>query len=194
DPLPRPQLVADTTNQQRLRESLGLTEDRRAVAFMPGAEYGPAKQWPLEHFAAVARELTARGIAVWVIGSGKDAEAGEAIARGNEGVRNLAGKTSLGDAVDLLAMCEAVVTNDSGLLHVAAALEVPLVALFGSSSPGHTPPLAEPERVAIRYLALDCSPCFKRTCPLGHLRCLTDITPASVLDALAGLGVAQPGQ
>lgn len=193
DPLPRPRLIADTDNQAHLRESLGLAGDRRAVAFMPGAEYGPAKQWPLEHFAAVARELSARGIAVWILGSGKDAEAGDAIARGCDGVRNLCGKTSLGDAVDLLALCGAAVSNDSGLMHVAAALEVPLVAIFGSSSPGHTPPLAEPARVAIRYLGLDCSPCFKRTCPLGHLRCLTEITPASVLDALAGLGVAQPG-
>jgi len=193
DPLPRPRLVADAANQARLRETLELAGDRRAVAFMPGAEYGPAKQWPLEHFAAVARELTARGIAVWILGSAKDAEAGEAIARGLPGVRNLAGRTSLGDAVDLLALCEGAVTNDSGLMHVAAALDVPLVAIFGSSSPGHTPPLAEPDRVAIRYLGLECSPCFKRTCPLGHLRCLTEITPASVLDALAGLGVAQPG-
>lgn len=195
DPLPRPQLVADAANQAALRESLGLLEGQRAVAFMPGAEYGPAKQWPLEHFTAVARELTARGIEVWVIGSGKDAEAGDVIAQGaGHGVRNLAGHTTLGDAVDLLAMCEAAVTNDSGLMHVAAALDLPLVALFGSSTPEHTPPLAAPERVAIRYLALECSPCFKRTCPLGHLRCLTEITPASVLDALAGLGVAQPGR
>jgi len=193
DPLPRPQLVADAQNQVRLRNTFGLTA-RRAVAFMPGAEYGPAKQWPLEHFTAVARELVARGIEVWVIGSGKDAVAGDLIAQVGEGVRNLAGHTTLGDAVDLLAMCEAAVTNDSGLMHVAAALDVPLVALFGSSTPEHTPPLAAPERVAVRYLALECSPCFQRTCPLGHLRCLTDITPASVLDALAGLGVAQPGR
>ena len=143
----------------------------------------------------MARELTARGIEVWVIGSGKDFDAGETIAQGvGDGVRNLCGHTTLGDAVDLLAMCEAAVTNDSGLMHVAAALEVPLVAIFGSSTPDHTPPLADPERVALLYLALDCSPCFKRSCPLGHLRCLTDITPARVLDALTGLGVARPGQ
>jgi heptosyltransferase II len=195
DPLPRPQLVADAQNQTRLRNAFGLAEGKRAVAFMPGAEYGPAKQWPLEHFATVARELVARGIEVWVVGSGKDAAAGDAIMQtAGDGVRNLCGQTTLGDAVDLLAMCEAAVTNDSGLMHVAAALDVPLVALFGSSTPEHTPPLAAPERVAVRYLALDCSPCFQRTCPLGHLRCLTEITPASVLDALADLGVAKPGR
>lgn len=195
DPIPRPQLIADAANQARLREQLALPAGRRAVAFMPGAEYGPAKQWPLAHFAAVARELSARGIEVWVIGSAKDAAAGDAIAQeAGDGVRNLAGRSTLGDAVDLLAMCEAAVTNDSGLMHVAAALDVPLVAIFGSSTPQHTPPLADPQRVAIRYLALGCSPCFKRTCPLGHLRCLTEITPASVLEALDGLGVARPGR
>src|SRR5690606_25125933 len=108
DPLPRPQLVADAQNQIKLRNAFGLAEGQRAVAFMPGAEYGPAKQWPVEHFAAVARELVARGIEVWVIGSGKDFDAGEAIAQGaGNGVRNLCGHTTLGDAVDLLAMCEA---------------------------------------------------------------------------------------
>src|SRR5690606_17605571 len=126
----------------------------------------------------------ARGRDVWIIGSAKDAEAGDAIAQtAGNGVKNLCGKTSLGDAVDLLALAEAAVTNDSGLMHVAAALDVPLVAIYGSSTPEHTPPLAEADKVAIRYLDLDCSPCFKRTCPLGHLNCLKHITPASVLEA-----------
>src|SRR5690554_720111 len=196
DPIPRPKLVADAANQARLREEYALPAERQAIAFMPGAEYGPAKQWPLGHYSAVARELIARGRDVWIIGSAKDREAGEAIAQsvGHDGVKNLCGNTSLGDAVDLLALAEAAVTNDSGLMHVAAALDMPLVAIFGSSTPEHTPPLAAPEKVAIRYLALDCSPCFKRTCPLGHLNCLHHITPASVLDALDGLGVARPGR
>lgn len=194
DPLPRPQLTANAENQARLRSELGLPEGRHAVAFMPGAEYGPAKQWPLEHFGAVARELTARGIDVWIIGSAKDAEAGETIAQiAGDGVKNLAGKTSLGDAVDLLALADGAVTNDSGLMHVAAALDVPLVAIFGSSTPEHTPPLALPERVVVLYLGISCSPCFKRTCKYQHLRCLTEITPTSVLEALDGLGVARPG-
>lgn len=190
DPLPRPQLSANAENQARLREELGLPAQRRAVAFMPGAEYGPAKQWPLEHFGAVAQELVARGLDVWIIGSAKDVEAGEQIAQmAGEGVKNLAGKTSLGDAVDLLAMAEGAVTNDSGLMHVAAALDVPLVAIFGSSTPEHTPPLALPERVAVLYLGIKCSPCFERTCKYQHLRCLTEISPASVIQALDGLGV-----
>lgn len=186
DPLPRPQLKADVDNQARLRDRLGLASDRPPVAFMPGAEYGPAKQWPLPHFAALAEALVGRGHQVWILGSDKDRPTGDVIAADMAGhVVNLCGRTELGDAVDLLALCRAAVTNDSGLMHVAAALDVPLVAIYGSSDPGHTPPLAE--RVAIRYLGLECSPCFKRECPLGHTGCLTGITPQSVLDALDGL-------
>ena len=187
-PIPRPRLRADAANQARLRSAHAL-DDRPAVAFMPGAEYGPAKQWPLPHFAALARELSARGHQVWILGSAKDAPAGDEIARlGGNGVINLCGRTELADAVDLIAMSAAAVTNDSGLMHVAAALDRPLVAVYGSSTPDHTPPLAE--RVVVRYLRIECSPCFERVCPLGHTRCLHEITPASVLAALETLGVA----
>lgn len=190
---PRPRLVANPGNQARLRSELGLDAARPAIAFMPGAEYGPAKQWPLAHYGALAAKLVARGYQVWVLGSTKDAPAGEEIAAHagegeGEGVHNLCGRTQLGDAVDLLGLCAAAVTNDSGLMHVAAALDCPLVAVYGSSTPDHTPPLSD--RVAVRYLRLECSPCFKRVCPLGHTRCLHDITPDSVLAALATLGVA----
>ena len=188
EPLPLPRLVAQAANQPVLRARFELPAARPAVAFMPGAEYGPAKQWPIPHFAALARALGERGYQVWVLGSNKDRAAGEAIAAGNPAVTNLAGLTALGDAVDLLAMCAAAVSNDSGLMHVAAALELPLVAIYGSSSPEHTPPLAE--RVAIQTLRLECSPCFQRTCPLGHTRCLTDIAPERILAALGGLGLA----
>ncbi|MDY0072563.1 MAG: lipopolysaccharide heptosyltransferase II [Thauera sp.] len=186
-PLPLPRLVAQQAQQPELRARHHLATDIPAVAFMPGAEYGPAKQWPIPHFAALARLLASQGFQVWVLGSNKDQAAGEQIAAGNSAVHNLAGKTSLGDAVDLLAMCAGAVSNDSGLMHVAAALDVPLVAIYGSSSPEHTPPLAD--KVAIETLRLDCSPCFKRECPLGHTRCLTDILPGRILAALAGLGL-----
>ena len=186
-PFPMPHLVAQADNQPRLRTVHDLPVEIPAVAFMPGAEYGPAKQWPIPHFAALARLLADKGFHVWVLGSNKDREAGDAIAAGNPAVRNLAGLTALGDAVDLLAMSAAAVTNDSGLMHVAAALDVPLVALYGSSSPEHTPPLSE--HVSIQTLRLDCSPCFKRVCPLGHTRCLTDIAPERVAAALGGLGL-----
>jgi heptosyltransferase-2 len=191
EPFPMPRLVAQADNQPRLRAAHDLPADVPAVAFMPGAEYGPAKQWPIPHFAALARLLADKGFQVWVLGSNKDHAAGEAIAAGNPAVSNLAGLTALGDAVDLLAMSAAAVTNDSGLMHVAAALDVPLVAIYGSSSPEHTPPLSD--RVAIETLRLDCSPCFKRTCPLGHTRCLTDIAPERVLAALGSLGLPGAG-
>ncbi len=188
DPLPRPQLVADQKNQQGLPARLGLSTSLPAIAFMPGAEYGPAKQWPLPYFASLAAMLIERGFQVWILGSDKDREAGDIIAADQEQrVINLCGKTALGDAVDLLALCRAAVTNDSGLMHIAAALDLPQVAIFGSSTPEHTPPLSD--RAEIIYLGIECSPCFKRVCPLGHLRCLNDIAPARVLAALDKLAV-----
>ena len=188
DPLPWPRLVADAANQRTLPDKLGLSLERPAIAFMPGAEYGPAKQWPLPHFASLAAELVERGFQVWILGSGKDREAASIIASDQEAsVINLCGRTELGDAVDLLALSRAAVTNDSGLMHVAAALHLPQVAIFGSSTPQHTPPLSD--RAHVIYLGIECSPCFKRTCPLGHTRCLTEIAPQRVLAAIDQLGV-----
>lgn len=188
DPLPWPRLVADAANQRTLPDKLGLSLERPAIAFMPGAEYGPAKQWPLPHFASLAAELVERGFQVWILGSGKDREAADIIASDQEAhVINLCGRTELGEAVDLLALSRAAVTNDSGLMHVAAALDLPQIAIFGSSTPQHTPPLSDLAHVI--YLGIECSPCFKRTCPLGHTRCLTEIAPQRVLAALDQLGV-----
>ncbi|MDR1853676.1 MAG: lipopolysaccharide heptosyltransferase II [Azoarcus sp.] len=180
---PVPRLVADAANRGTLIERFGLDAARPAIAFMPGAEYGPAKQWP--HFAALARELTGQGFQIWVLGSKKDGEAARPIAAVDAAVHDLTGRTELGDAVDLLSLARAAVTNDSGLMHVAAALDLPLAAIFGSSSPEHTPPLAS--RVAIETLRLDCAPCFERVCPLGHTRCLVDLAPERVLAALTHL-------
>ena len=181
---PVPRLRADPANFLRLHQQFGLLADRPAVAFMPGAEYGPAKQWPLRHYGELARRLVALGHQVWVLGSAKDRPAGdEIVALGGAGVFNLCGSTELADAVDLLDAAAAAVTNDSGLMHVAAALDKPLVAIYGSSTPHHTPPLSD--RAQSIYLGLECSPCFKRTCPLGHTRCLTEIEPQQVLLALS---------
>ena len=154
---------------------------------MPGAAYGPAKQWPLAHFGELARLLVARGHPVWVLGSAAERGLGEEIRRlGGGDVRNLCGETRLEDTVDLLAAARAAVTNDSGLMHVAAAAGTHVVAIYGSSSPVFTPPLTA--RRTVHYLSLECSPCFKRQCPLGHLRCLREITPGDVLQSLpAGL-------
>ena len=164
--------------------------------FAPGAEYGPAKRWPAAHYGALAAQLDAP---VLLLGSGKEAALWEEIAQaaGGAACRVLAGKTSLVEALALIAGARAVVSNDSGLMHVAAAFGVPQVAVFGSSSPLHTPPLSARAQVlwlkqdAAYQPALDCAPCFERECPLGHTRCLTDIPPARVL---ASLQVAAAGR
>jgi heptosyltransferase-2 len=180
---PRPRLVADPANFARLVTLLGLHPGRPAVAFMPGAEYGPAKQWPLPYYAELARRLVAEGYQLWVLGSNKDSAAADEICRGaGADAFNLCGRTQLADAVDLLDAAVAAVTNDSGLMHVAAALDTPMVAIYGSSTPTHTPPLSEQARVL--YRGIECSPCFARTCPLGHTRCLTEIRPDEVLAQL----------
>lgn len=157
-------------------------------AFAPGAEYGPAKCWPAEHYAALARSLfAAHGLPVLLIGSGKEAELCERIADHAPGAcKVLAGKTSLIDAMALIAAARGVVSNDSGLMHVAAAFGVPQVAVFGSTSPEHTPPLNSSARVLWlkEELQLDCAPCFERVCRFGHTRCLTSVSATRVQDAL----------
>jgi heptosyltransferase II len=186
---PEPRLTSSREQQRAARAALGLPLDAAPVVFCPGAEYGPAKRWPIHHYAALARKLGVGGTAVWVIGSQKDAPVGVEIAQQSDGAAlNLCGRTNLEQAIDLIAGACAVVSNDSGLMHVAAALERPMVVLYGSSSPGYTPPLSS--RATILSLGLDCSPCFKRECPLGPpdtLRCLEDIAPERVLSTLAAL-------
>ncbi len=182
-PYPQPALSSDPAEHQRTLASLGLEPSAAPVVFCPGAEFGPAKRWPEKHFAALARELSTQGIPVWLLGSRKDAAVGDEIVRLSEGAaRNLCGSTSLAQAIHLIASARHVVTNDSGLMHVAAALGTPLTALFGSSSPGYTPPLSDKARIL--SLNLPCSPCFKRECPLGHLDCLNRISPEQVLASL----------
>lgn len=182
-PLPEPRLATDPAQVAATLAKHGLDSDRPAAAFAPGAEYGPAKRWPPRHFADLARTLAARGWQVWLLGSGKDAPiTAEIRALAGDACVDLAGRTSLDEAIDLLAAAARVVTNDSGLMHVAAALDRPTAALFGSSSPEFTPPLSAHARVIT--LRLSCSPCFERTCPLGHTNCLVQLEPARVLAAL----------
>lgn len=182
-----PRLRADEERRQRLLERYGLDTRGPVVALCPGAEYGPSKRWPAERFVELARRCTTSGITVWLMGSKRDLDTASAFA-GCDGVVDLVGRTSLGDAVDLLSGVKAVVTNDSGLMHVAAAVDVPVVALFGSTTPAFTPPLSQQAVVVSRDL--DCRPCHQRTCPLGHLACLTGISVDAVCDALADVGVA----
>ena len=179
----QPRLRSDARNLERLRAAHGLTPGAPLAALMPGAEYGPAKRWPAAHFGALAAALASGGADVVVLGSEKERSLGDDVAAqaGDARVRNLCGATSLADVVDLLAGADVAVSNDSGLLHVAAAAGAPVVAIYGSSSPTFTPPLTN--AAAIVYLGIECSPCFARECPLKHLRCLNDLAPATVLRA-----------
>jgi len=187
-PLALPRLASSTDQQSATLAVLGIKRPEKVAVFCPGAEYGPAKRWPARHFATLAEQLASRGYAIWLLGSAKDKAVGDDIvglATAAPAPVNLCGRTSLTQAIDLIATSTFVVCNDSGLMHVAAALDRPLVAVYGSSSPGFTPPLSP--RATIISLNLDCSPCFKRECPLGHLDCLNKIEPQRVLDAcLAG--------
>ena len=156
--------------------------------FAPGAEYGPAKLWPAEHYAELARSLHRRhGQPVLLLGSAKEAALCAQIAAHAPGAcRVLAGQTSLQDAMALIAAARGVVSNDSGLMHVAAAFGVPQAAVFGSTSPEHTPPLNPRARVLWlkEELQLDCAPCFDRVCRFGHTRCLTGVSAERVEAAL----------
>jgi heptosyltransferase-2 len=153
------------------------------LALCPGAEYGPAKRWPTEYYAEVAKHKIDQGWQVWLFGSDKDKAEAEQINKiCSQLCTDFTGRTSMAEAVDLMSLANTVVTNDSGLMHVAAALDKKIIALYGSSDPGFTPPLSDKAQVI--SLNLDCAPCFKRECPLGHTLCLTGITPDRVLDAI----------
>jgi heptosyltransferase-2 len=181
-----PRLRSDASNLERLRAQHALAAPR-LVALMPGAEYGPAKRWPAAHYGSLAATLAAAGADVVVLGSAKERAIGDEVAAraANARVRNLCGTTSLADVVDLLAAADVAVSNDSGLLHVAAAAGAPVAAIYGSSSPRFTPPLTD--AAAVVSLEVECSPCFARECPLKHLRCLNDLAPATVLRAIEAL-------
>lgn len=189
-PLPYPELRIDRDKQRQLMQRFGLTGRAPLLALCPGAEFGPAKRWPEQHYARVAAHLLAQGWRVALFGSAKDRPVTAAIVaqvpeRDRAGIVDLAGTTQLEEAVDLLAAATAVVSNDSGLMHVAAATGRPLVVVYGSTSPAFTPPLAE--RVEVLQLPVDCGPCFQRECPLQHMKCLVELDPARVIDALERL-------
>lgn len=182
-PVPQPKLSIDPQGVEAALQAQALNTDKPVLVMCPGAEYGPAKRWPEKHYAAVANHYIEQGWQVWLMGSLKDEAVTADINRRTQNrCVDLAGKTKLGEAIDLMSLADYVVTNDSGLMHVAASLDRPLVALYGSSDPGFTPPL-NPKASIIR-LGLECSPCFKRECPLGHTDCLVNIEPSRVIKTI----------
>ncbi len=181
---PRLRFEVPLSDQEACRDRFALSSQEGPVlALCPGAAYGPAKRWPAEHFAAVAAAWADKGGKVWVLGQDDDKGAAQTIAEAaTEAVTDFTGRSSLAEAVALLSLADQVVSNDSGLMHVSAALDKPLVALYGSSNAAETPPLSD--KAQVLGLELDCRPCHQRSCPLGHLRCLKELSPAMVLDRL----------
>ena len=183
-----PRLNVSTSAKQSIQSKLQSANITDSIyVFCPGAEYGPSKRWPTEHFARLAQELIKENPNnhIILIGSQGDQNLANEISsreQQNSNIHNWCGSTSLDEAIALIGMSKAVVSNDSGLMHIAAALRVPQVAIFGSSDPAHTPPLSD--RAKVIWLDLPCSPCHKRECPLGHLKCLKDILPQQVLTTL----------
>jgi|SRR5690554_3685787 heptosyltransferase-2 len=183
--LPEPRLLADREHALEALQKLGhRLPSAPVLGLCPGAEYGEAKRWPAEYYAEIANQMLDQGHEVWLFGSHKDAPVTSTI---NQLTQNrcldLGGRTQLGEAVDLMSLCDTVVSNDSGLMHVAAALGTRVIGVYGSSDPHHTPPMS-PQAVVL-WLNLECSPCFERTCPLNHLNCLRQIKPEQVLQAIS---------
>ena len=185
--LPRPTLTILKDEQLSTAKKFKLTVDAAIIGLCPGAEFGPAKKWPETHYAEVATAMSKAGKQVWLFGSQKDLETCDNIKALvpddlQSKIHVLAGQTSLIEAVDLLGACQTVVANDSGLMHVAAAVGCNVVAVYGSTSPKYTPPLAE--KVEIVHTDIECRPCFKRECEFKHLKCLTELSPRQVIESI----------
>ena len=183
-----PQFAVDEVQRERLRDNLGLNHERPVICFCPAAEYGPAKRWPTARFAELNDSLQQQGFQLWIMGSAKDQAIGDEIATQaqiKEHLHNLCGRTSLVEVIDLLSCATIVISNDSGLMHIACAVGVPVCAIFGSSSPSFTPPLSA--KAQIINLNLECAPCFARTCKFGHYDCLQKITPQMVAQQISQL-------
>lgn len=190
NPLPEPKLIVDPSSVSMTVDKFHLDPSKgRILALCPGAEFGPAKRWPPAYYAQVAKQKILEGWQVWIFGSAKDTPVATQIQQtlindlkdeGNQCV-DLTGKTQLAEAIDLLSLADKVISNDSGLMHIAAALDKPLIVIYGSSSAKFTPPLSKHAKTLSLNLA--CSPCFKKECPLGHLKCMVDLPPSRVIQA-----------
>jgi len=180
---PSPKLLVNQQAQADTAAKFNIDRGTPIAVLCPGAEYGPAKRWPAAHFAALASALRQQNMQVWLFGSNKDKDvASEIQLLSGNACQDFTGLTTLAEAIDLMALSQVVISNDSGLMHIAAALDKKLIALYGSSDPGFTPPLQQ--QAQILSLNLPCAPCFKRVCPLGHTHCLSELMPERVLAAL----------
>ncbi len=184
---PLPQLKISAVDQARTLVNHQLTQHKGPIlALCPGAEFGPAKRWPEEHYASIAKEKLQAGWQVWLFGSANDrAVANRIMELTDQSCVNLSGKTKLEEAVDLLSLASAVVSNDSGLMHISAALQKPLLAIYGPTSAAFTPPLHKQSKVVTS--AFSCQPCFQRICPLKHHRCMLELSPKQILATLSEL-------
>lgn len=182
DNIPYPELIIDKTNQNDLANKFAIDLSNKIIAFCPAAEYGLAKRWLPEHFIELGKKLIDDGYQVMILGSNKDVQIANEISDNLPGLLNLSGKTSLTDVVDLLSLASSVVTNDSGLMHIACAVHRHVIALYGSSSPNFTPPLSDSADIV--NVKLYCSPCYQRTCRFGDYNCLRLITPDMVYERI----------
>jgi len=181
-----PSLDVDLVKRKQAAEKFSIDVEKPFVAFMPGAEFGPTKQWPGKYFGELAMRLKQQGFNIYVFGSPKDNVIGEEIVKASNGdVINLCGQTQLEEVVDLLSLAKLAVTNDSGLMHIAAAVGKPVVAIYGAITPEYTPPLTDIKE--IQYLGLECSPCWKKQCPYGHYNCLNNIEVDRVYESVQRL-------
>lgn len=184
-PLPafRVPSAEDVLNKHQIRQS-----GRAILALAPGAEFGPSKRWPGAYFARVANQKLAEGWDVWLFGSPKDRHiTREIMYLTDNRCEHIAGRTALNETIALISLVTGLVTNDSGLMHIASALQKPIVAIYGSTSPAFTPPLSPLGEVL--KLELPCQPCFQRFCPLKHHRCMQDLSPTRVLEAISRWGM-----
>lgn len=178
-----PHMIVSAKRQSAVVDKFKLPTDKKIIALCPGAAYGNSKKWPAEYFATVASTKVKEGYQIYLLGALTDKDTAAIIQNQcHHNCINLVGKTSLSEAIDIISLTQAVVTNDSGLMHIACALALPVVALFGSSSPTFTPPLSP--FAQILSINISCSPCFQRECPLGHHRCMRDLLPNSVIKTL----------
>ncbi|NKB34590.1 MAG: lipopolysaccharide heptosyltransferase II [Pseudomonadales bacterium] len=192
--IPHPKLVTSQANVDASISKFSLVTSDKILAICPGAEFGEAKQWPSEYYAELSNSMLQQGWQVWIFGSANDELITESILadiddRHRGHCHNLAGRTSLAEAIDLMSLVDVVVSNDSGLMHVASALEKPVVGIYGSTSPDFTPPLAE--KVKLLATDIECRPCFKRKCPYGHLRCLTELKPALAIESVESFSASE---